>query len=173
MYKRVFISIDLPEDVRAYLKNRHRPEIRWVKWMNEQNYHITLNFLGQISDERQQEVLEIITRVSLNHSRFDLKISRGKIERDMYWLVPDPSPPLSAIQEELRQEFREAKIGKRERRRYIPHLLFAKSRTGRYMEELVADLTPQEFTVDAIHLYDSELTPGKATHTLIQSFPLA
>lgn len=170
--KRIFVSIDLPDFAKSVLSAARREDIRWIKWMKTANLHITLNFLGELRENEILKAEEAISEVVPYHKPFTLKFSHLRGERDMLWLLPEESRELSDLQSELQQKLREARVGKRERREYIPHILLAKSKTGRLMEWQPENFEGFEFEVRDIHLYESQLTPGAATHTLIKSFPL-
>lgn len=172
MTKRVFVSVDLPPAVKEYLRSIQKPEIYWIKWMAPSNFHITLNFLGDLNDMRIREAEAVLREISAQFKPFPVRLSRLASSRDMLWLLPDEEPNLVSLQAELKDTLRGARIGKRERRRFQPHVLLARSKTGRNMRQVIDNFTPQEFTVDRINLYESRLTPGAATHILIQSFAL-
>lgn len=169
---RCFVSINLPPKIKDYLTRLQRPDIYWIKWMKPGNYHITLNFLGDLNAARINAAREVLTEVSAFHKPFTLNLSRLETSRDMLWLLPDEAPTLTELQDELKDKLHDARIDKRERRSYMPHILLAKSKTGRNMRQVIKNFEPQEFEVDKIHLYESELTPGAATHRLIESFVL-
>ncbi|MBI4050065.1 MAG: RNA 2',3'-cyclic phosphodiesterase [Candidatus Doudnabacteria bacterium] len=171
--KRIFVSIDLPEFAEKILSSVRREDIRWIKWMKTENLHITLNFLGDLNEAEIRKADAAIAAVALYYKAFVLKFSNLRSERDMLWLVPDESRELSDLQKAVQQKLRETRIGKRERREYIPHILLAKSKTGRPMEWKPENFQGFEFEVRDIHLYESRLTPGAATHILIKSFPLS
>ena len=172
MTKRIFVSIDLPQKTRDYLSSIARPDIYWIKWMKQGNFHITLNFLGDLTDAEISEATAVVDNVRVYHKPFTLPLVRLKLERDMLWVTAAITPELSALQEELQKEFRANRLGKKERRDYQPHVLLAKSKRGRNMEMVIENFVPQQFEVNKINLYESELTPGAATHKLIQSFDL-
>lgn len=172
MTKRIFVSIDLPAKVRAYLKNLQKPDIYWIKWMRLENLHITLNFLGELDGDELERAKTILQNTVSQFGPFPLVIDEVKPERDMLWLVPKTEQRLFDLQSELLQNFRAARMGKREKRHYVPHILLAKSKTGRRMTWRPESFEPQEFLVDKINLYESRLTPGSATHILIESFAL-
>ena len=172
MTKRCFVSIDLPKNVKDYLASKTRPDIYWIKWTSPANYHITLNFLGELKEERIAESQTVLGQISQFYKPFTLKLAELKTSQDMLWLLPEKSDTLGELQTELKKELRGARVGMRERRSYVPHVMLARSKTGRAMQQVIENFQPVEFTVDRINLYESELTPGSATHTLIESFPL-
>lgn len=172
MTKRIFVSIDLPPAAKEALKANQHPEIRWIKWMKLGNLHITLNFLGDLQEEQIETAKGVIQDVTPYYQPFRMSLVRTRAERDMLWLVPAENETLDKLQAELKAKFKEARLLKRERRPYLPHILYAKSKTGRPMLWQPEDFQPIEFVVDAVKLYESELTPGAATHRLIGSFSL-
>ena len=170
--KRIFVSIDLPKDSKDALKSIIRPDVYWIKWLAPHNFHITLNFLGDLSTSEINSAKEVIAGVSALYQPFHLKLQFFRGEEDMLWLVPEKNETLDKLQWELRLELKKAGIGKRERRTYLPHVLVAKSKTGRRMSWKPDNFRPIEFRVESVNLYESVLAPGVATHTLIQSFAL-
>ena len=60
---RAFIAIDLPETIRSLLR-RKQASFRTVspdaKWTRPEGIHLTLKFLGEISDAKAKEVSEIL-----------------------------------------------------------------------------------------------------------------
>lgn len=172
MTRRIFVSIDLPVEAKEQLKLRQKHEVRWIKWMKLDNLHITLNFLGELNTDDIETAKSVIRDTVPYYQPFNLRIPGTRAERDMLWLVPAENNRLDELQAEFKAKFKEHRIGKRERHKYAPHILYAKSKTGRPMLWQPENWEPIEFTVDRINLYDSELTPGAATHRLIESFKL-
>lgn len=170
--KRVFISVDLPTEVKNYLKGLQNRGIYWMKWIRAENLHMTLNFLGYLNASEIAEASEILKDLAAACSPFNLSLSKFKTHRDMLWLIPDKNDSLLNLQGDLKGRLEEAGLVKRERRGFSPHILFAKSKTGRRLAWQPENLTLQKFLVDRVNLYESRLTPGAATHILIQSFVL-
>lgn len=173
MEKRCFVSIDLPLETREYLGRLARRDIYWIKWMNPKNFHITLNFLGDLNGPRIAEAKAAIAGTAQMFQPFAVKLSGLETHFDMLWLVPEQNDALMTLQDELKDRLKGSRLAKRERRSFDPHVLLARSKTGRNMKQVVENFQPQEFTVDSVKLYESELTPGAAIHRLIESFPLA
>ncbi|MDP3740703.1 MAG: RNA 2',3'-cyclic phosphodiesterase [bacterium] len=172
MIKRIFVSIDLPREVREYFIRIQNPGIYWIKWMKSGNLHITLNFLGDLNSPQIENAKQVLLDVANLHSAFELTLDTVKQERDMLWIMPSRSSSVDDIAETLKERLKHARLGKRERRSFNPHVLLGRSKTGRYMKWKPENFKPVTFTVDKINLYESELTPGAATHRLIESFDL-
>lgn len=172
MTQRCFVSIDLPPSVKHYLSSLQNPGIYWIKWTKPGNMHITLNFLGDLNGQEIENAKKIISNVASQWSSFFVRQEQVRQERDMLWIMPGVSKEIDLLQEELRGQLKHSRLGKRERRSYQPHILLGKSKTGRFMKWKPENFKPIEFEVRSINLYESELTPGAATHRLIQSFAL-
>ncbi len=67
MFKRLFFSIDIPdtakEKIILYKKNLEKSLSRGVKWVRDENLHITVLFLGQIKESLVDKLLENIESV--------------------------------------------------------------------------------------------------------------
>ena len=171
--KRIFVSIDLPTSAKEELRLRQKPEIPWIKLIKLDNLHITLNFLGDLQEEQIEIAKSVIQEVIPYYQSFSMSLIHTRAERDMLWLVPAENEALDKLRAELKAKFKERRAGKRERRPYTAHILFAKSKTGRPMLWQPDKFEPIEFAVNKINLYESKLTPGAATHILMQSFDLS
>lgn len=171
--KRVFVSIDLPQNLKDYLKTRQNQKIHWLKWVKPQNLHLTLNFLGYLTGEEISETEKILEALASGQQAFVLKFAKLKTEREMLWLIPEKNEKLLLLQQALKEQLENTRLLKREKRLYTPHILLARSKTDRPINLKFDDFIPQEFSVDRINLYESQLTPGAATHILIKSFPLS
>ena len=171
--KRAFISVDLSDAVKNKIKRLQKQQIRWIKWMNVSNMHITLNFLGDLERDEIETVKIILAELVTKYAKFDLTLSEFKAKRNMLWLLPERSETLEDLRYELNKELKASRIGKREKRKYSPHILVGKSKNqNRKMTWEPENYEPAKFEVSAINLYESRLTPGSATHTLIESFGL-
>ncbi len=74
---RIFIAINLPQDVKKFLTGYEK---KWAelpaKWVNAENLHITLVFLGDLTDEELGEVCIIAKEVVKNHHAFDITLNK-------------------------------------------------------------------------------------------------
>ena len=166
------MSIDLPPAVCEKLRQQQVPGVYWIKWMDVKNFHVTINFLGDLGPGKIEEAKEVLRAVTANFSRFPLTISGFDGKQDMLWAIFERSEVLQDLHDQLKEEFRSRRLMKSERRGFTPHVLIAKSKTGRKMTWRPEHFSPVNFEADRVCLYESELTPGAATHRIIESFPL-
>jgi 2'-5' RNA ligase len=61
--KRLFVSIELPETLRDQLAELD-PHLRGVRWLEPRQMHLTLSFLGNVSGETQQTLMEKLRAIS-------------------------------------------------------------------------------------------------------------
>lgn len=173
MTKRVFTSIDLPPSIKQYFASLQNHGVYWIKWMPPKNFHITINFLGELNPAEIDIAKQVMAEAANGGIRpFSMRLDRLRAERDMLWVVSGQNETMDRLHWLLRTELKKAGVGKTERRGYLPHVFLGKSKTGRVMSWQPKKFEPQEFLVDRINLYESVLTPGAATHCLIESFRL-
>ena len=74
---RIFIAINLPGDIKKELFSYSE---KWLelpaKWTDKDNLHITLEFLGNLTDEEVGEVCIIVKDVAKRHISFSLNINK-------------------------------------------------------------------------------------------------
>ena len=78
---RVFIAIDIDDKIRKAIADLQKQIASKIdvkkgdlKWVEPNNIHLTLKFLGEISDEQLEEVKEITKTVAQAHQKFNLEI---------------------------------------------------------------------------------------------------
>jgi len=61
--KRLFVCLELPESVRKRLAELD-PQVRGVRWLEPRQMHLTLSFLGNVSSECQERLMEKLCAIS-------------------------------------------------------------------------------------------------------------
>ena len=74
---RVFIAINLPEEVKRGLARFYDkwPELP-AKWISKDNLHITLEFLGNLTDVEIGDVCQIVKEVAKRHNSFSINLNK-------------------------------------------------------------------------------------------------
>ncbi len=178
---RLFVAVELPDMVKAELGSLAiaSPDVRWLQ---SQQYHITLNFIGDASTAETNQVIDILKKTALQHDPFQIKLSGISVEHGkMIWVsVLDPSGSLNRFHQNIKAALVAAKIGQMEERRYRPHVLLAKYGAGQLrsesdpvIEHAKANfkITPHE--VNEIVLFESRLRPSGAEHLPLKKIALA
>jgi 2'-5' RNA ligase len=187
---RVFIALLIPTESRAILSEtmgRLQAQVpTGVKWVDPQGIHLTLKFFGNINSTWKEPVLEAMGDVGRQATPFNLELSslgvfpNERQPRVLWSGVNGDMEALAGLQEEVEQAM--LALGfRREKRRFNPHLTIgrvrdgvgnsARQQIGKVMSATV--LGPVEpWTVDAMHLVQSTLTPQGAIYDSLGHVPL-
>ena len=186
---RVFIAIDISEDIREGLANlqnelRGKADIRKgdVKWVEPEAIHLTLKFLGEIKDEQAVDVCNITRDVAGRHQSFDLDVEEvghfgGSSARVLWVGAGQNCSPLLKLQEELEQQL-ELAGWPREARKFSAHLTLCRvrnSKAGTKLAQLIQpykDLKLGTTAADSVCVYQSELTPKGPIYTVLGNYRL-
>jgi 2'-5' RNA ligase len=180
---RAFIAIDLPESIRAALRHKQAsfrsvsPDARWTQ---PAGIHLTLKFLGEISDAKVKEVSQSLKNlgpfeafaIGLKGFGFFPDVRRPRV----FWVGVEAPASLSRLAERIEEAMR--KIGfAREERAFRPHLTLARFRVPQPQPALQALITPQgeqelgNFEVSEFFLFESKLSPQGAEYRKVERFP--
>lgn len=182
---RLFIAIgasDLNFDPKVALKklrvNLNRKEIEY-RWVPQENYHVTLNFLGEITEDKIVILKEMLTQLAHHHAYFHLKLhGLGAFPSDkegrVLWIDVQNSLALRSLQEDC--ESRLLELGfQLEARPYKPHLTIARLRNPRHVADMIYPLVRQSFgelEVKSLTLYESRLGGAFPVYEPLMKFPL-
>jgi RNA 2',3'-cyclic 3'-phosphodiesterase len=182
---RTFIAIELPPEVRARVGQhiaclRHElPDVR-ASWSREDNLHLTLKFLGNVSVADIPRVSNTVERATKLMSDFEITVSgcglfppRGR--PSVLWIGTQASG-LQALHAVAEAELAAAGFP-RESRPFHPHLTIARLRPaqgGRRLAELHKNLgfAPISFDVSEVVVFRSELLKEGSKHTAISRHKL-
>ncbi len=183
---RAFIGMALPQEVRESLGALQRELAKTggdVKWVEPKNLHLTLKFLGEMSEEQCQTLEQILKTVAQHHAACSLSLGAlGAFPTlnapRVIWV--DVVEGKQAV-EELAQAIEQASrtvglIG--EARPFAAHITLGRVRSPRGHEALVNALRfiswqpPSAWRADRISLYQSRLGSGGPTYTVLTDVPL-
>jgi 2'-5' RNA ligase len=183
---RTFIAVELTSELRKPLVAllRALPRTREVKWCTEQQLHVTLKFLGEVSDAQIARVCAAAAAASAAITPFRLRVSglgcfpSPRNPRVLWCGVEDPT---GGCQQWVRQAdplFDELGF-KPEGRAFTPHITLGRSRSAagsavmrEVMEAAEPPCTP-EMLVDHVVVFESRLLPGGAQYYPLATVPLA
>jgi len=173
---RTFIAITLPKEIGDSL-SRLQEQLKTsgadVKWVNPQNIHLTLKFLGEIDDKKLDKVNQILDDVIKDKNNFYIRLSSiGAFPKINFprviWIGIDKGDMETKQIAKVLEE-RVAKTGiPSESRPFSSHITLGRVRSSLNRERLVKNLDNLvhnfgeenlEFLVDRITLFKSTLTP--------------
>ncbi len=182
---RVFIAISLPDDVKKalFLYSKKWPELQ-AKWAVKDNLHITLEFLGDLTDEEIGEVCTAVKDVAKRQSCFSLNLNQilygppEKMPQRMVWAMGEKSKELSALRQEVENALIEKVSFIPENRTVAPHITLARIGAWAWKQ-----IEPEErpeinesidllFTVESIEVMESALKRGGPQYIILESHEL-
>ena len=186
---RVFIAIDINDQIRNGISNLQQKlsaeaDIKKsdVKWVKPESIHLTLKFLGEIKDAQCVEVCNIAEEAAVNHKNFELNIESvgcfgGKSPRVLWVGTGTGSDRLGELAKELDKKLGSAGWPE-ETRDFTGHLTLCRIRNSKAgvklakLAEEYKDTKLGEISVDAVTVYQSQLTPAGAIYTSLGNYKL-
>ena len=180
---RAFIAIDLSPDVRAALaeaQDRFRklsPEARWTR---PEGIHLTLKFLGEISDAQTKQVVDTLEHLE-PFDPFAVEVKGfgffpGAERPRVFWAGVEAPAALAALAAKIERAME--RIGfAREDRAFSPHLTLARFSVPRPQPSLQAAVAAQgadsmgKFEAADFFLFESKLSPQGAQYRKVRRFP--
>ena len=176
---RLFTGLEVPYDVQLALSLK-RGGLSGARWIDPENYHITLRFIGDVDNHIADEVSYELDRAA-NAESFRIRLSHlgifgGDKPRALYAGVEN-NEALQRLQVSHERVLRRVGL-EPEARRFVPHVSLARLRGTPPVE--VADFihhagqfTPLEFTVRRFVLFSSRNSVGGGPYLVEQSYSLA
>jgi 2'-5' RNA ligase len=150
--------------VAAELTALPRKDQRGVRFVQPENWHITLRFLG---DADPDAVVDALKGITFPSARAHLGPAVDVIaERALVVPVDGLDALAGQVIERTKQ------IGERSPRRFIGHLTLARVKSHVAMPRALGALVSAEFDVDEIALVQSRLDPQGARYETIETWPV-
>ncbi|MBP6964421.1 MAG: RNA 2',3'-cyclic phosphodiesterase [Armatimonadetes bacterium] len=176
---RTFIAVKLPGEVRrrlAEIEKRLMESGADVKWVPEENFHITLKFLGGVEQAKMSGVREAVERAASGVRPFDLGFagvgSFGRPTRVVWVGIESGRDELRSLAALVDGEL--AGVGfPREDRPFGAHVTLGRVRSPRGAESLrerIEELKNERAgsaPVDGVSVMRSELRPGGPVYTAL------
>ncbi len=187
---RVFIEIDIGEEIRAALSDlqqqlQNKVDIKKsdVKWVNPKNIHLTLKFLGEIEDAKVVEVCNIVKDVASRHKSFELDIESvgyfgGRSARVLWVGTGARNDSLLQLQKDIEERLALAGWPK-EAREFSGHLTLCRIRNSKagvrlaQITEDYRDFKLGSISADSVSVYQSQLRPTGPVYTLLGNYKLS
>jgi 2'-5' RNA ligase len=185
---RTFIAIDPGKAIRDRLVAlqeslaRAGPEVKWVE---RENLHVTLLFLGEVAMEDVPRVCEAVAGGAGQHAAFPLTVESAgcfpnpRRPRVLWAGVGHGMLDVCALHDALEGPLLELGCYRREERAYTPHITLGRVKSDRPTDTLAAALAKQagwkggETTVSEVLVMGSELTPRGPVYTVLSRAKLA
>jgi len=200
MKHRLFIAINLPEDIKKELgKYQNKWSELPVRWVKGYNLHITLVFIGYSDDQGVLEICNLTKEIAQRHKPFSIKLNRvcygpkSKFrERGtgagqappkpprMIWVTGESVNEFVSLKNDLEKEMIESENIRfsPENRKPTIHITLGRIRQWDFRR-----IEPEErpevdeeigltFSIETIELMESQLKKTGAEYAVLESFQL-
>jgi 2'-5' RNA ligase len=178
---RLFVAVELPEDVRALVEHgvapvRERyPEGRWVPVANQ---HVTVKFLGTTWPRLLRPVTRAVEEVAVRHDPVSTRVATlgafpsPRRARVLWVGLEDPQERLRRIAADLDDAL--ARDFPPEKRAFTPHLTVARFDPPVALEQEIGALGVESrpFVIDALTLFRSHLRRPSPVYEPLARFHL-
>lgn len=178
--RKVFIGLEISSDLQRKLaklldKWKNLP----VHWRWEENFHVTLLFLGYVTDDIVNSICSSVKKASSKFEIFDIVISKvvlgpNKNQAKMIWAVGNPSKELKNLQQEIEKELN---IFVRDKKEFRPHITLGRIKQKKWKNLAEAPLIDENVNtvvpVESVRIYESIIEDGKRKYVVLEDCPLA
>jgi 2'-5' RNA ligase len=174
---RLFTALEIPRDVGEQLALL-RGGLPGARWIDPENYHVTLRFIGDIDDALGREIAALLDQVKRRsfEARFDGVSSFGGRKPRAVVAALAPQPALMELQAEHERIMQRVGL-EPEGRKYSPHVTLARLResSSRQVADYLAARGPLSFLSFAVSrfvLFSSRASVGGGPYVAEASYAL-
>jgi 2'-5' RNA ligase len=175
---RLFTGLEIPEQVAQSL-GLLRGGLPGARWVDPENYHLTLRFIGDVDDMIAREVASMLGSVRRNSFELRLDGLSSFGGRKPRAVVASIAPAQPVIELQAEHERLMQRVGlEPEGRKYTPHVTLARLRDSSSRE--VADYLSAraafrsiEFPISRFVLFSSRASTGGGPYVVEASYPFA
>ncbi len=175
---RLFTGLEIPPDIGQALSSL-RGGLPGARWIDPENYHVTLRFIGDIHGVAANEIAATLTRV--NRKPFEVALqglsSFGSKKPRAVVASVVPSRPLMELQAELERLMQRCGLDP-EGRKFTPHVTLARLRDASVHD--VADylslrgyFPTRSFTASRFVLFSSRASVGGGPYVVEDAYALS
>ena len=174
---RLFTALEVPRDAALSL-SLLRGGIPGARWIDVENYHLTLRFIGDVDGHLADEIAHGLDRV--HRPSFDLLLSGvgafGSRKPHAIYAAARPSPQLTALQAEIDRICTRAGAPS-DQRKFVPHVTLARLRNvddgevARYLSGR-GNFSALPFRVSRFVLMSSRDSVGGGPYVVEEAWPL-
>lgn len=175
---RVFVALDIPKEVRDYLfelQKKMNSNFAKVKWVSKKHLHLTLKFLGEVSDKKVEQIVERLSNVKkrslkVNLSRIGFFEGDGQVR--VIWTGIEPGDEVDLLQQDVDGELLDIFS---EPQKFSSHITLGRVKSIKnndgFLEKVKAvKVEHMEFELSHIKLYQSVLKGSTQEYVCIKEF---
>ena len=174
---RLFTGLEIPPDVALNL-SLIRGGLPGARWIDPENYHVTLRFIGDVEGHVADEVANALDRV--HRPSFSLTLSGvgafGQKKPHAVWAGVAPSHDLNALQAEIERICQRLGVPT-DPRKFTPHVTLARLRNSSPLEvahylSARGNFAAMPFRVGRFVLMSSRDSVGGGPYVVEEAWPL-
>jgi 2'-5' RNA ligase len=183
--KRLFVAVKIkpaPDFLNTFYRLKKELQYEKINWVEENNLHFTLKFLGKTDISEITTINEILEHIALATSSFEIKIENLGIFGSRYdprviWAGIESNETLLTFGENVLNKLDEAGF-KRDRQNFVPHITLGRIkyiRDKKYLKIVINKnkaMWHQNERIDAFYLYESILGPEGPQYKVLKTFYL-
>jgi 2'-5' RNA ligase len=182
---RTFIAIELPDEIKKQIEQVQAPLKKtnaYVSWVKPGNIHVTLKFLGEVPEEKLDQVFSSTEKAVEGTKRLTMSLKgmgafpNLKRPRVIWVGAGSGEEEFSRLAKEIEREME--KIGfPREKRGFSAHFTIGRVKSPKNIEKLMqlvqaSDFQTEEIEVNEVVVMKSQLHPAGAIYTPLKKIPL-
>jgi len=179
---RAFIAVDFPREIinelvslQSKIKKFEKEELIKAKYIEQENLHLTLKFLGEISEQELEKINEKLGEIKMK--KFSAKLGEIGVFSEDYikivWIKLE-GDGIFQLQKEIDKALED--LFEKEHR-FMSHITIARPKAVSDRKKFISELNKikvdgKEFFVDNFSLKKSELMSEGAKHSEIKKYEL-
>ena len=186
MMQRLFIAIQIPEEIKTAIGGiidvlkKSGTDVRWVK---QENIHVTLQFLGETDEALIPEISEALKKRLSSYPPFYITIAHvgcfpDKRRPRVIWVGIEESASLINLYKDITDEM--SRFGyQKEERNFTAHLTIGRIKSNKNIHALferfdeISTTNFSDFSVQHVTLMKSELNSSGAKYCSLAEIPLS
>ncbi len=181
--KRIFIAINLPKEIKESLVEKQEDiKVNFtndsiIRWVQKDNLHITLSFLGLLKEKELKEIIKLLNNVKVSEINVclqDIKYVPSRGEAKMIWATGQ-SRDLKNFKKEI-----ETLLGNfidKRSSQFKLHITLGRVKSFEFKKTSLEEIPLLEdefidkiFTVHSFEIMESNTKKGKPNYEIIKTF---
>ncbi len=178
MMPRLFAGIAIPEDIALRL-SMLTGGVHGARWIDRENYHLTLRFMGDIQNGAANELVAALE--SIVQPKFDLVLEGagyfGSAKPRALWAGMRASPELGDLQVRLERLCQQLGFAPKQRK-FTPHITLARIKGRVSLDEVEhfaarhSGFRSRPFEITSFELFSSRPSRGGGPYVIEHSYRL-
>jgi RNA 2',3'-cyclic 3'-phosphodiesterase len=180
--RRLFLAVPVPPEVPAYREQlkEENIHINGIKWMRLHNLHLTGYFIGNVDEEKVDEVMALVRPVISAYHSFSIEFGSVAFapSRDpqMIWLRFNQSAYFSAISNSIHEALAPLiPVNKFHYREPVPHITLARFHNKVYRQDRInlPAFTLPPLRITGFELWESLPSAEGVKYQSVESIPFS